>query len=163
MMKTAGHLYVYTGTPDTYRGKGPYVLTVQSERIDPADIVQSGYPFFAGEMTLKSELIHQNGDPTQLRLSGNFAVCHVSVNGNPVKSNIFTREFDLEPYIRDGGNDLEFRVCFSNRNLLGPHHCVDPEPMVVSPSALSFENAWNGDHCDSFVHDLAFVKHGISF
>lgn len=155
--------YKKTDTPDTYRGKGPFVLTAQSDAIDCEDIVKSGYPFFAGKMRLRTALHYQDGDPTQLKLSGDFAVSKVFVNGNLVESNIFTRNFELSPYLLGGVNALELEIYFSNRNLLGPHHCVDPEPTVVSPNSLSFENAWSEDRCEIFVDDLAFVKFGIIF
>lgn len=147
--------------PNTYRGTGPYVIGAPTDRVNMSDVVRSGFPFFAGKMTVENHLSYRTGDPTLLSLRGRFAVCKVEVNGVAVDSNLFTRDFELAPYLRDGDNTLRLTVFFSNRNLFGPHHRRDPEPTDVDPQTFSFEKEWNGDVCPSFIKDKAFVRFGI--
>lgn len=149
--------------PDTYRGKGPFVITDRAEKIDISDIVRDGYPFFAGKMTVESTLSYKSGDGTVLELDGRFAVCDLTINNVNVDGNLFTRKFDLAPYLKEGDNKLQITLSFSNRNLLGPHHRKDPEPLAVGPNTFSFEKEWDGENCPAFVTEPAFVKFGASF
>ncbi len=147
----------------TYRADGRFVLTERSERIDLTDIVRDGYPFFAGEMTASKSLSYRKGDPTRLRLGGRFAVCRAVINGVDLGVKLFSDEYELAPYLKEGENRLTVTLCFSNRNLLGPHNRENPEPLSLGPSTFSFEKEWNDGECKSFVPRKAFVRFGVGF
>ncbi len=146
--------------PGTCRSGGPFMITAGSEQVNLSDVVSDGYPFFAGKMTVETVLNYKRGDPTLLRLNGRYAVCHVAVNEIPAEGNLFSREWDLSPYLREGDNVLRLYVTFSNRNLLGPHHRSDPEPYGVCPQTFSFEKEWHDGQCEDYVESYAFVKFG---
>lgn len=148
--------------PNIYRSKGPFVLAEQTRKLNLSDIVPNGYPFFAGRMTVESSFTYCSGDPTVLHLTGHYAVCQALINGKAVDSSLFTRKFNLAPYVKEGENTLQLTVCFSNRNLLGPHHREDAEPAFTGPKAFSFENEWDGDSCPAFVTELSFIKFGVT-
>ncbi len=147
--------------PNTYRSGGPFVIAAPVETVNMFDVVGSGYPFFAGKMTVGTTLYYRKGDPTHLVLKGRFAVCRAEINGRPVAGDLFTRDFDLTPYLEEGENDLRLTVVFSNRNLFGPHHREDPEPTGVDPRTFSFEGEWANGSCPAFVREKAFVRFGI--
>ena len=157
------HSEFVAGERNTYRNAGDFLLCQRSKEIDLTDIVKDGYPFFAGKMRASSVFNYKNGDPTLLKLSGRFAVSEVEINGQELGHRLFTDEYELAPYLVEGDNKITLTLCFSNRNLLGPHHRRDPEPIFVSPSVFSYEKDWKGDTCERFVKDWAFVRFGIGF
>ncbi len=148
---------------NTLRTDGGFVLTPRDPRPDFRDLVRSGYPFFAGEITGRCVLHYRAGDPTRLKLGGRFAVCRLKVNGKALPVDLFSDEFELAPHLREGENTLDLTLCFSNRNLLGPHHHRDPEPLSVGPKSLSYEKQWKDGRCEEYLPSYAFVRFGIGF
>ncbi len=148
---------------DTCRCDGPYYIAERSSDINLTDIVSCGYTFFAGELTASTIISYKQGDPTFLKLGGRFLVCRAVINGTDLGARLFTDSFELAPYLKEGENKLTLTLCFSNRNLLGPHNRSNPEPLGVSPNTFSFEKEWDGDKCDGYVDAKAFVRFGIGF
>ena len=62
---------------------------------------------------------------------------------------------------QEGENMIALKLYNSNRNLLGPHHFIDPEPLGVSPGTLSLESQWEDEQCAAFAERYAFVRFGI--
>ena len=147
----------------TLRTAGEFILSARDEHIDLTNIVSDGYAFFAGEMKVRTTLDHHTGDPTLLKLRGRFAVSGVEINGHDLGHQLFSDEYELAPYLVEGENELKISLCFSNRNLLGPHHRSDPEPYSVSPTIFSYEKQWKGGECKYYVPEYAFVRFGIDF
>jgi len=152
-----------TEKPNVYRILGTPVLSARGDAIDFRDITKDGYPFFAGEMTAETVFTYRKGDPTYLKLNGRFAVCHAVINGVDLGSKLFHDAYELAPYLTEGENRLRLSLCFSNRNLLGPHHTVDPEPMGVYPGSFSFEKQWKDGACAAYVEEPSIVRFGIGF
>lgn len=153
----------YDAKTNTYRAKAPYVLTGRGRCIDVTDIIKDGYLFFMGELTAETVWSYRSGDPTFLELGGRFAYARISVNGEEVKSSLFDTRFDLSPFLREGENLLRLTLCFSARNLMGPHNRSNPEPFEVMPRYLSYEKQWIDGKCSDYVSDKAFVRFGIGF
>ncbi|HBF14284.1 MAG TPA: hypothetical protein DDW30_01095 [Clostridiales bacterium] len=143
--------------------EAPFTLTAQTAEVDPTDLCASGYPFYAGEMTVRTRFVYRRGDPTVLRLDGRFAVCGCRIDGADMGIRLFTDCFDLTDVLTEGEHLLELTLCLSNRNLLGPHHCADPEPLFVTPRSFSFEGKWKNGECSEFRARYALVRHGIGF
>ena len=143
------------------RSKGEFTLYRQSDGIDISCINADGYPFFAGKLKLRGSLQWSEGEPTCLKLLGRYAVSEVSINGQRIENGIFNHSFELAPYLIDGENQLELVLCFSNRNLLGPHHRNDPEPFFVTPRVMSFEKEWEGNRCRNYEEEYSFVRFGL--
>ncbi len=143
------------------RTDGPFALCERGTQIQGGDINRQGYPFFAGELAMETTLEWHKGDPTHLRLDGRFATVGIQINGHDLGTHLFDRDFDLSEHLIEGENTLRLTPCFSNRNLLGPHHQKESEPLRVSPRFFSFEKMWNEDQCPVFAPDYAFVKFGL--
>lgn len=114
-------------------------------------------------MTVSTIIEYKPGDPTRLKLGGRFSTVRAIINDHDLGVNIFSDEFELAPYLRKGENKLTLTLCFSNRNLMGPHNRENPEPSSVGPQIFSFENEWDGDKCAGYVDAKAFVRFGIGF
>ncbi len=140
---------------------GSFVLDRQRDTCGIRSIVTDGYPFYAGHIKGSFVYDYEEGKPTMLRVGGRWATCGVIVNGEAVGTLMFSRHMDLTPYLRVGENEIVLDICNSNRNLMGPHHRSDPEPYVVGPGTLSFENEWRGRDCDGYVERYAFVRFGV--
>jgi len=124
--------------------------------------VQSGFPFYAGEMPLTFSYAYSKGLPTVLNLDGRFATAEVMVNGVAVGTMLFKTTMDLADYLQEGENTITVTLCNSMRNAMGPHHREDPEPYSVGPYTFSFEKGWNGRNCAGYVEWYAFVRYGLT-
>ncbi len=149
------------------RTDGPFALFARNNTVDLSCINRDGYVFFAGELQAHTHLHWQKGEPTRVCLDGRFATVRAAINGYDLGLNLFDNEFELAEHLQEGENILSLTLCFSNRNLLGPHHTEKSEPKFVAPPTFSFENMWEGGSCKpdgdgySFCHDYAFVKFGF--
>ena len=147
--------------PRVLRNAGPFALAACRETVDLRDVVRDGFAFFTGKMTVETVIDYKDGDPTLLALGGRFATCAAEINGRWLGTQIFSDRFDLKPYLKAGENRLRLTLCFSNRNLLGPHHRMTAEPQFVGPVNFSFEKNWKNGFCERFRYDYSFVKWGI--
>ena len=144
----------------TYEGE--FVLVKQPETVSSYDVVQSGFPFYAGEMPLTFSYAYSKGLPTVLNLDGRFATAEVTVNGVAVGTMLFKTTMDLADYLQEGENMVAVTLCNSMRNAMGPHHRDDPEPYSVGPYTFSFEKGWDGRNCAAYMEWYAFVRYGLT-
>lgn len=127
----------------------------------PSNFVESGYPFFAGSMHISFPYTYHNGDATMLKLNGRYSVCKILVNGLCADTLMFKDETDLKPYLTEGENEISLILTNSNRNLLGPHHGLEPEPLSVNTVTFSMEKQWDGAQCANYKKRYAFVRFGF--
>ena len=137
--------------------EGDFVLTNQKCCVAIGDVVKDGYPFFGGHMAVKFSYDYKAGDATILALTGRFATASVKVNGVAAGDMLFLRHVDLAAYLREGENEIEIDFAGAMRNLMGPHHRHDPEPMGVGPGTFSFEKEWHGRECKGYLDRYAFA------
>ncbi len=140
---------------------GNFVITSQKDKVYLPNLITDGYPFFSGHMKASFEYEYSSGAPTVLSLSGRFATCKVTVNGNDVGTMLFDHTFDLEKYLKNGKNEIVLDFTCAMRNAFGPHHRPIAEPFAVSPVTFSFENEWNGRECANYLSRYAFVQFGV--
>lgn len=140
---------------------GPFSIAAQTDEVDLRDVVLDGYPFFAGALEVETVYSYAPGKPTELWLTGRYAVCQVFVNGQYAAQLMFKKHVDLAPYLREGDNTIRLKLYNSNRNLLGPHHFVEPEPYGVSPTTFSLEKCWEGEQSKLYASRYAFVRFGV--
>ena len=133
----------------------------QKATVDIRNLVTDGYPFYCGEFTATTKLIYKKGDPTVLHLVGRFATARVKVNGAEAGSVLFSEYVDLGNLLREGENTLTVTLYNSYRNLLGPHHRKEAEPVSVSPVTFSFEKRWKDGECDEYDPRYSFIRYGI--
>ena len=148
------------GERGTLLSDGAFTLTPQQSTVNLSDITGDGYPFYGGTVDAECSYVWHEGEPTVLRLGGRYALARISVNGEAVGTLMFTDTLDLAPYLHDGENTVGIRITNAVRNLIGPHHRPDPEPLVVSPGTFSFEGEWDGDSCPEYRDRYAFVRFG---
>ena len=115
---------------DFYIGKKKNIVT---------DLVVDGYPFFAGEITLKKEFDYTCGDCV-LRIDGNYGYAEVFVNGKKAYKSYFNNYVDVTPFVKRGKNELIITLYTGNRNLLGPHHGVDENCSWVGPGTFDLSS-----------------------
>ncbi len=149
------------------RYHGPFALGAPPKVVDATRLEQSGFPFFAGTITLRQNITLADGEhrqPHRIALAEVAAqVAVIRVNGRTVAT--LTRP-SYEAAIpagtlRPGENLLEIDLVNSLRNLLGPHHLEDGESVGVGPGSF-YQNPgvyaprplpWNDGYC--------FVRLGI--
>ena len=152
MTPAVNNAYCYTGT---------FCLVPQKAEIDLSNIVTDGYPFFAGQIEAQTVYNYRSGSPTLLCVTGRYAVCEVTVNGTYAGRLMLTNRMDLAGLLHEGNNTIALRLINSDRNLLGPHHHVNPEPLCTPPSIFSMESMWDGETCPDFTDRYSFVRFGI--
>jgi hypothetical protein len=124
----------------------------------PADVVSSGFPFFAGEMTFTGVLAVPRqfiGRRLLLRAARlRSIVARVCINGRQVGSfGVPPHELDISDVVRPGENEITVTVVTSLRNMLGPHHLPLVEPQAVG--------TWSFSDREHRVDGYAFVNVGV--
>ncbi len=121
-----------------------FKLVDESEKLESGDLVNQGYPFFAGTISISQEFKSpQTGDKAVLKIEGlNVTVARVLVNGKEA-GHIFMRphEIEITRFLKAGTNTLEIQLTNSLRNLLGPHHTTG-EIGFVGPGTFMDEFHW---------------------
>ncbi len=147
--KTAG---VYLSDDDFYIGKRKTQIT---------DTVKNGYPFFAGEITLRKNFFH-DGSPAQLDLTGRFATSYLKINGKEINKSYFNDTVDISNFVKAGENVAEITLYSGNRNLLGPHHYkFEEEPLGVGPGTYENLGSWHNGVSNNERNSYSFVKFGL--
>ena len=101
-----------------------------------SDLIFDGYPFFAGDITLRKKFTYSGGECV-LNVAGEYGYAEVYVNNKKAVKSYFDTKVDVTSLVNVGENELIVKLFTGNRNLLGPHH-VDGE--IVSwagPRAFS--------------------------
>ena len=150
------------GPRNSLEYSGDLLIKRPPHTVDLNDLVTCGYPFFAGKITVEKDLDGSLVKDGTLTVEGRYSYCDVYVNDIFVKRLMFKDNCNIKDFVRQGSNTLKLILCNSNRNLLGPHHFIDPEPYVLGPVNFSLENMWHDGHCDLFVSRYAFVRYGAS-
>ena len=142
---------------------GTFSIVPQTDRVDLVNVIKDGYPFFAGELHVAVEHDYKSGDPTILSLTGRFAIGEVAVNGAFVKTLLFDNTCDLAPYLKEGKNVIELKLCNGNRNLMGPLHHAAIEPTNVTPIHFTGEKQWKDGEWKQYLKDrYCFVRFGVN-
>ena len=134
---------------------GGFAVKKTEGSIDLENIVESGYPFFKGDITVECEY---TGGGKEFYLDGVYSCAEVYLNGELIKKLIFTNHCTLDNV--KPGDKIRCKVYQSNFNLLGVHHHADLE-VVASPDTFSLEKMWDGDKCDKFTDRYALKKFSI--
>lgn len=140
---------------------GGFALAAQTQTIDLSNLVTDGYPFFGGSIEAETTYEYAPGKPTELFVNGRYSTCEVCVNGQTAATLMFRRHVDLKPFLREGSNVISLKLTNTLRNLLGPHHFVDPECYGVGPSVFTLESQWKDEQCAAFRERYSFVRFGI--
>ena len=121
------------------------------------DLVEQGYPFFAGDITLNQKLYTEDTD-CELVIDDRFQMLEIKVNGVELGKWMFGKRLDISKALRVGENDLEITLTVGNRNLLGAFHTLDPENFWTGPYTWERMGTWKDGKSPAVVDQYSFVK-----
>lgn len=121
-------------------GNGLFVIKPSVTQVRTGDLAKQGFPFFSGSVTLEREIEvnAQPGEKVFLEFDGLEAITtQVTVNGKVAGVIAFhPHRVDITPFVRNGANSVQVELTDSNRNLMGPHHDWEKEPLSVGPGTF---------------------------
>ena len=110
-------------------------------KVIEAEPVTEGFPFLAGELTLRQNICFDTTD-ILLQIPGEYQMAFVNVNGKEAGKLLFDTELDVSNVARVGENEIEIRFLLSNRNLMGPHHLIGTKVRGVDPNCFQMFGSW---------------------
>jgi len=132
-----------------------FILSDGTNTAHTGDLVQQGYPFYAGAVVYTQTIRAQRADRIYLEFESLDAiVTRVTINGKRAGT-IAWRPYklDISRLVKGGENTIEVEAVSSCRNLLGPHHHRRGELLFVGPGSFSDESNW--------TEQYSFAKFGI--
>jgi len=159
-----------------YRVKNTPVITAAPTEVDIERLDLSGYPMFAGELTL-TRSFNLTNTPTRVKLKGRgINTIHIKVNGKDAGFRMWAPyELDITEYLAEGENEIELTLVGNLRNMQGPFHLKEGESYQVSP--FSFVREYNvivsglgdaapkGEDCHDVLEqwddDICLVHYGL--
>lgn len=139
---------------------GGFTVDRQCGKIPALSFTRNGYPFFRGAVRLSRQL-KVDAQNAAIRITGRFTACEVYLNGEYAGDCFFNDTVDISRFILPGDNLLELNVYSTDRNMYGPFHYIEAEPISVSPAQFLFENERKDGGCKEFCDRYAFVNFGI--
>ena len=140
--------------PDVLLGEHFY-LDKQKKEI--RSLIEDGYPFFRGDIVLEQDLALKKPNVV-LSIPGRFQELEVSIFEQPIGKLLWKQELDLSPFAKIGHNKLTLTLTVSNRNLLGPFHADEEEPLAVGPYIFEMDGLWEDGRSTHYRPSYSFVK-----
>ena len=158
-----------------------FTIAAEPETVT-GDLVDEGYPFFAGEIDLSAEFTIEDtateaaGDKVVLALPGlESCVTEVEINGRSAgRIGWKPYEVDVTDLVKDGTNNVTLRLKNTLRNLLGPHHRPLVERLqnwghnsftgdVSVTTGKTYPEWWKdrSKDTDAWTEDYFFVRFGV--
>ena len=137
-------------------------MEARPEQVDITRIERSGFPFFAGAVTLTQQIGIADGDKTKpCRLVFRHLFAHIAkIRLNGTEIGTLTRpDYSLDipaGILKAGSNVLEITLINSLRNMQGPFHKEEGESFGVGPGSFYKDPGvfcpkgaqdWNDDYC----------------
>lgn len=147
---------------DLKQGKDETIVLGENFRLgkqkrEISALIEDGYPFFSGDITLKQTLVTDDTD-CELVIDKRFQLLEVKVNGKAVGKLMFGKKIDLSGALQKGENKLEITLTVGNRNLLGPFHTQEQENLGVSPATFERPRTWTNGKSEILRESYAFVR-----
>ena len=148
------------------RCTGGFALSRRPDKVRTGNLVEQGFPFFAGKITLRQTVRLSREELTGrcLRLARRGAmVTAVRVNGKEAGKILWAPyEMALDGLLREGDNEIEVELTGTLRNLLGPHHDKNGESYVVAPgSFFQYSPQWRGGANADWDNGYCFADFGL--
>ena len=119
---------------DAYRTYAPLAIVEKPVSVDAARLDASGFPEFAGTLTLEKIIVLDDTDYAVSLKGRGINSIRLSVNGKYVATVMNPPyEVDLSEYLVKGENTITLTLLNNLRNMMGPHHWVDGELLAVGP------------------------------
>ncbi len=147
---------------DFSQGKAENVLLgnnfyIGKQKGEIKSLIKDGFPFFKGDITLTQKITVED-TKAKLMIDGRFHLIEVKVNGKYAGKMMFENELDLTGYLKQGENEIELTLTVGNRNLLGPFHAPEEEPLGVGPYTFERFGTWKEGKSKLLRESYAFVK-----
>ena len=147
---------------DFEQGKAKNVVLGENFRIGKqtktvTDLVEQGYPFFSGDITLK-QTIYIEDTNSELVIDDRFQLLEVKVNGVDFGKWMFGKRLDVSKALKVGENEIELVLTVGNRNLLGAFHTPEQENFSVGPYTWERSGTWKDGKSFAVVDKFALVK-----
>ena len=126
-------------------------------RSEVSELITQGFPFFSGNIILKQN-ITVSDTAAQLKINKRFHLIKVKVNGIDAGKIMLCKRLDLSHVLKKGENEIEITLTVGNRNLLGPFHTKEEEPLFVGPSSYERLGTWTNGKSTDFEDRYAFIK-----
>lgn len=133
-------------------GNNKPILETEEGGTVSGNLIDKGYPFFVGTLSLSQELDVDRdiNDPLWIELMGlKSPVAIVLIDGEECGKIIWRPHRVKLQGLAQGRRTIEIRLINTLRNLLGPHHRLGPEPSSVGPNSFSDGANWKDSY--SFV------------
>ncbi|MBE5765791.1 MAG: hypothetical protein E7335_01255 [Clostridiales bacterium] len=141
-------------TPCSHRiGKAQYDVAMN-------DLAQAGYLFFGGSMTFEIPF-DAKGDEKELIVAGRHPVAKVSINGGEEKTLMFGNRMNVEGMLKNGANTMRLTLISGCRNMYGPFHQPEAEPLATTPGTFERYGKWENFKCRDYVERYAFARFGV--
>ena len=136
-----------------------FSLRSQSFRKPIGNLVDAGYPFFAGTVTYRQKFRVSEGQKKYTSVLTLPSIDAVVIKGSVNGKSLSTRgwrpfAWHISEMLQAGENILELDMTNSMRNLLGPHHHKNGELRRVEPSSFSDKKNW--------VDRYSFIPFGLT-
>lgn len=144
---------------------GDFTLTRRPDTVSLTNVVREGFPFFAGKISLCGKVILPGPVGADFRrvwlhFKGRYAYADFTINGKAAERLFFRKYCDVTKLVRPGENTVTVTMCNSARNLLGPHHDTQCEPLVVAPGNFTLEKCWTEAGCEAYRPSYSFMPFG---
>jgi len=165
-----GEFGVARSEPRWQGGPPSFALTEEVRQVTTGDLGPQGYRFFRGSIVYRQALRVplEQGQRALLRLEGLAAVlARVTVNSREAGYIAWRpHELDVTELLNKRRiNSFEIELFGSCRNLLGPHHNVNADPVGIGPRSFYGGARWREDprSADGVWRDrYSFVPFGIT-
>lgn len=126
---------------DAYRVARQPVIIPRPAAVDASHLDLSGYPQFAGRLTLERTYnLTDNNLRVHLEGRGTNSIS-ISVNGKHVATKLYPPfDVDLSDFLTVGENTVTLEILNNLRNMMGPHHWHTGELLQVTPSSFFKES-----------------------
>lgn len=147
--------------PNVLVSEGNYYIDNFKPTVNGENITKDGYLFFAGKLELEKKIrIDENA--SVMKITGRKTVADVSVDGKTFGTAMFGTEIDLGAFADGKEHTVHITLYSGNRNIYGPHHFIEKEPLSVSPWTFDLTGSWNDGYKSDFYRDnYSFVKFSV--
>ena len=131
---------------------------IGKQKMEISRLIEEGYPFFSGDITLKQTLTVEDTDRV-LIFDKRFHLLDVKVNGTYVGRVMFGNKIDVSKALKKGENEIELVLTVGNRNLLGPFHTIEQEGDYIGPHTFERLGSWDEEGNSKYLtKEYAFIR-----
>lgn len=141
-----------------FDGGASFGIVKAPQTVDISMLEFSGFPQFAGNITLKKKITVSNVNKSVWLCARGANSVHITVNGSYVGMRMFAPyEVDISEYLKVGENDIEIMLVNNLRNMQGPTHLKDGESYYAGRNVFYRESNvfLHKRGADDTCHDVA--------